>query len=62
MQIANNGWTHPDLVAATKEVIGPVTGGLMLLLMFPAVVVWALRQFSLLPVDGKFICESLLRV
>jgi E3 ubiquitin-protein ligase MARCH6 len=55
--IVNNGWTHPDLVAATREVIGPVTGGLTLLLLFPPAILWASRQFFLLPVGGKLICE-----
>jgi len=53
--IANNGWTHPDPWKATNEIIGPVTGGLTLLLLFPAAVVWGLRQTLSLPIDSKFI-------
>jgi len=53
--IANNGWTHPDPWKATKEIIGPVTGGLMLLLLCPAAVVWGLRQAFSLPIECKFI-------
>jgi len=61
LQIANNGWTHPDPWKATNEIIGPVTGGLTLLLLFPAAVVWGLRQTLSLPIDGKFICEQSLQ-
>lgn len=58
LQIANNGWTHPDPIIATKEVIGPVTGGLALLLVFPAAIILGLRHFFSLNIGGKFICES----
>lgn len=53
--IAGNGWTHPDPWRATKEVIGPVTGGLTLLLLFPAGIVWVVQHAFQLPIDGKFI-------
>lgn len=57
LQISNNGWTHPDPITATKEVIAPMTGGLALLLFFPAGIVLGLRQYIPSAIDGKFVCE-----
>lgn len=57
LQIAANGWTHPDPWKATKEVIGPVTGGLTLLLLFPAAILLGVQRTFQLPTDGKFICK-----
>lgn len=56
-QIATNGWTHADPWKATKEVIAPVTGGLLGMICLPAAVLWGLRQLGTTPMDGKFICE-----
>ena len=59
LQIRTNGWTHPDPWTATTDVIAPLTGGLLGMLLLPAAVVWALRHFIDLPAGGKFICEFL---
>jgi E3 ubiquitin-protein ligase MARCH6 len=40
------------------EIIGPVTGGLTLLLFVPAAIVWGLRNIFSLPIDSKFLCEQ----
>ncbi|KAF9460561.1 hypothetical protein BDZ94DRAFT_1197761 [Collybia nuda] len=54
--ITTNGWTHPDPMQATREVIGPVTGGLLGMIIFPGVVFQAVQYFlPTLPVDDKFI-------
>ncbi|KAL1742132.1 hypothetical protein HDZ31DRAFT_84364 [Schizophyllum fasciatum] len=37
-QMMNGGITHPDPIAATKLVIAPVVGSLLLLILFPAAV------------------------
>ncbi|KAJ6568247.1 hypothetical protein DFH09DRAFT_1261311 [Mycena vulgaris] len=33
--ITNNGWTHPEPITATKEVIGPLTFGLLGMILLP---------------------------
>ncbi|KAJ6580947.1 hypothetical protein B0H19DRAFT_1112979 [Mycena capillaripes] len=33
--ITNNGWTHPEPVTATREVIGPLTFGLLGMILLP---------------------------
>jgi E3 ubiquitin-protein ligase MARCH6 len=54
----NNGWTHADPVLATKEVIAPVTGGLIGMIFLPGLV-FRLVQSYILPfaLDDVFICE-----
>lgn len=53
----NNGWTHPDPVSATKEIICPVSGGLICMILLPAMVCRALQYFvPFLAMDDKFIC------
>jgi len=39
-RIRHNGWTRPDPVAATKEVIGPVVGGLLGMILLPPLAAW----------------------
>ncbi|KAF7976370.1 hypothetical protein HWV62_6933 [Athelia sp. TMB] len=53
--IAVNGWTHPDPWKATKEIIAPVTGGLLGMIFLPAGILWAARQLGTIAMDGKFI-------
>ncbi|KAF8644973.1 hypothetical protein AX16_008157 [Volvariella volvacea WC 439] len=55
-QIRNNGWTHPDPVSATKDVIGPMTLGLLTLIFVPGALFRAV-QYLLPPrfVDDKSI-------
>ncbi|KAH7924153.1 hypothetical protein BV22DRAFT_1091457 [Leucogyrophana mollusca] len=52
--ILNNGWTHPDPHAATTEVIAPLAGGFLGMLVLPAVVIWSVRHFWHVPVSNKF--------
>ena len=54
----DNGWTHPNPIQATKEVIGPMTGGLLSMIVLPGAVFWCWQ--NLVPstdVDDKFICK-----
>lgn len=37
-QMISGGMTHPDPVSATKQVIAPVVGGLLLVILFPAAI------------------------
>jgi E3 ubiquitin-protein ligase MARCH6 len=53
----NNGWSHPDPIAATREVIAPVAGGLIGMILFPAAVFRAVQYVIPLPVDDRFICK-----
>ncbi|KAF7309457.1 RING-CH-type domain-containing protein [Mycena indigotica] len=43
--IMNNGWTHPEPVAATKQVIGPLTFGLMGMIFLPGGVFVLVRRY-----------------
>ncbi|EGN95092.1 hypothetical protein SERLA73DRAFT_61388 [Serpula lacrymans var. lacrymans S7.3] len=52
--ITHKGWTRPDPLTATKEVIGPLTGGFLGMVLLPAAMVWAARHFLALPIDNKF--------
>ncbi|TFK39450.1 hypothetical protein BDQ12DRAFT_704973 [Crucibulum laeve] len=54
--ITSNGWTRPDPITATKEVIGPVVGGLLGMILFPgAVFRFAQYLFPNIALDDKFI-------
>ncbi|KAJ7623737.1 hypothetical protein FB45DRAFT_1089571, partial [Roridomyces roridus] len=44
-RITNNGWTHPDPVTATKEVIGPLVFGLLGMILLPGAVFLSAQQF-----------------
>ncbi|KAG5640450.1 hypothetical protein DXG03_008621 [Asterophora parasitica] len=58
--ILNNGWTRSDPVQATREVIGPVVGGLLGMIIFPGAVFRAMQYFlPHMPLDDKFICKEL---
>ncbi|KAF5384572.1 hypothetical protein D9757_007505 [Collybiopsis confluens] len=56
--IKRNGWTHPDPIAATRDVIGPVAGGLMLMILFPAVIFRAVDHYF--PLVGPHVDEKFL--
>ncbi|KAF7317716.1 RING-CH-type domain-containing protein [Mycena kentingensis (nom. inval.)] len=43
--IANNGWTHPEPITATKEVIGPLIFGLLGMIVFPAGIFVVAQRF-----------------
>ncbi|KIK61982.1 hypothetical protein GYMLUDRAFT_198796 [Collybiopsis luxurians FD-317 M1] len=56
--IKRNGWTHPDPIAATRDVIGPVAGGLTVMILLPAAIFFGIDYFFPLVgrhVDPKFI-------
>jgi E3 ubiquitin-protein ligase MARCH6 len=56
-QIQALGWTRPDPVLATKEVIAPLVGGLAGMIIIPGVVFKvATSYFSDLVQDNRFIC------
>ncbi|KAF9642788.1 hypothetical protein BDM02DRAFT_3264335 [Thelephora ganbajun] len=38
-----NAWSRPDPVTATKEIIGPVVGGLLVMLAFPVGMLWIFK-------------------
>ncbi|KAG7444454.1 uncharacterized protein BT62DRAFT_952269 [Guyanagaster necrorhizus] len=58
--ISHNGWTHPDPVSATKEVIAPVTAGLLGMIVLPGLLFTILRHFfPSVPVNDKFIFAHL---
>ncbi|KAF9644718.1 hypothetical protein BDM02DRAFT_3263386 [Thelephora ganbajun] len=42
-RINRNGWSRPDPMTATKEVIGPAVGGLLAMLAFPVGMVWIFK-------------------
>ncbi|KAF5383819.1 hypothetical protein D9615_003736 [Tricholomella constricta] len=54
--IINNGWTKSDPAQATKEVIGPVVGGLLGMIIFPGAVFRTMQYFfPHMSLDDKFI-------
>ncbi|KAJ3818347.1 hypothetical protein F5880DRAFT_1491547 [Lentinula raphanica] len=52
--IKRNGWTHPDPIVATKDVIAPVTGGLIGMITLPALAFLAVDYFFPLVVLTNF--------
>jgi len=51
------GWTRPDPIMATKEVIAPLTGGLLGMIFLPGVVFkTALYFFPNVQLDNRFVC------
>ncbi|TFY72452.1 hypothetical protein EVG20_g549 [Dentipellis fragilis] len=55
VHIRQRGWTSPDPIAATAEVIGPVILGLTAMLLLPPVLFYQLQQYFKLQLDSKFI-------
>lgn len=54
----SHGWLRPDPVAATKDVILPVGGGLLAMIVLPALLFQIIRYiFPNVMVDDKFVCE-----
>ncbi|KAF9482616.1 hypothetical protein BDN70DRAFT_852941 [Pholiota conissans] len=54
--IMQHGWTHPDPVTATKEVIAPLAGGLLAMILFPGILFRTVQHlFPDLPLDNRFI-------
>lgn len=56
VQVATLGWMQPIPWFVTTEVIAPIIGGLSVLLLFPAVVLWAVVQVFKLNLTGREIC------
>ena len=58
LKIIAHGWTRPDPVSATKEVIGPLVGGLIGMIFFPGLVFRAVQYFlPNISLDNRFICK-----
>lgn len=60
-KIMIHGWTRPDPVSATRDVIGPLAGGLLSMIFFPGLVFRTVQYF--LPdvfLDNRFMCELLI--
>jgi E3 ubiquitin-protein ligase MARCH6 len=56
-----HGWTRPDPIMATKEVIAPLAGGLLGMILFPGAIFRTLQHFfPNLILDNRFICKWLL--
>ncbi|OCH96342.1 hypothetical protein OBBRIDRAFT_816012 [Obba rivulosa] len=51
-RIRRNGWTHPDPIRATKEVIAPVAVGLLGMVVLPAAALWGMRKVLPLPLES----------
>jgi E3 ubiquitin-protein ligase MARCH6 len=56
--IKRNGWTHPDPITATKDVIGPVAGGLTGMILLPALIFYAIHFFF--PLVGRYVEDKFL--
>ncbi|KAI0630807.1 hypothetical protein C8Q77DRAFT_228608 [Trametes polyzona] len=54
-RLIRNGWIHLDPVRATTEVILPVSGGLLGMIILPAACLWAATRLVTLPMDGDFL-------
>jgi len=51
----SNGWAHPDLRHATKELILPMLAILLTMLLVPAGVVYVVRELLHVPLGEKFL-------
>ena len=57
VQIIQRGFMHPDPVLATREVIAPLTGGLLGMIILPGAIFRTLQHFfPELPLDNRFVC------
>jgi hypothetical protein len=56
-----HGWTRPDPVSATKEVIGPLAGWLLGMTFFPGLVFRTMQYFlPNISLDNRFMCKLLI--
>ncbi|KDR68014.1 hypothetical protein GALMADRAFT_79202, partial [Galerina marginata CBS 339.88] len=54
--IMTHGWTRPDPIAATREVIAPLAGGLLGMILLPGTIFRVAQQlFPDMPLDNRFI-------
>ncbi|KAI0077759.1 hypothetical protein K474DRAFT_1620717 [Panus rudis PR-1116 ss-1] len=51
-QLKRNGWAHPEPLAATKDVIIPLTGGLLAMILVPPFFLWSIQRFLQVSFDG----------
>jgi len=58
-RINRNGWSRPDPMTATKEVIGPAVGGLSAMLIFPIVLLWVLEVITKYPSTDRTLFTSI---
>ena len=56
----NNGWTHPNPITATKEVIAPLIGGFLGMIILPAAGVWATGHFLDVSAESNFTSKCVL--
>ncbi|PCH44456.1 hypothetical protein WOLCODRAFT_90853 [Wolfiporia cocos MD-104 SS10] len=54
-QIKRLGWTSPDPIKATKEVIAPVMTGLLGMIFLPAGLLWGVHRALSLPLPDDFL-------
>ncbi|KAH9933406.1 uncharacterized protein B0H18DRAFT_1196777 [Fomitopsis serialis] len=54
-QIMRGGWTHLDPFRATRDVIAPLTFGLLGMLLFPAGALWVVQKLFGLPLGDDFL-------
>ncbi|KAH8104046.1 hypothetical protein BXZ70DRAFT_888328, partial [Cristinia sonorae] len=53
--IRRTGWLHPDPLKATKDVIAPLTGGLLGMIIVPPLLLFGVRRFFPVNVDDNFL-------
>jgi E3 ubiquitin-protein ligase MARCH6 len=56
-QINRNGWTRPDPIMATKEVIAPTIAGLLGMLLLPPAVLWICARIWPIQITDRTLCE-----
>lgn len=61
-QIRRMGWTHPDPFRATKDVIAPLTGGLLGMIFIPPLALWCARRMFPLTVEDNFLCTCIFSI
>ncbi|KAI0642432.1 hypothetical protein C8Q79DRAFT_917921 [Trametes meyenii] len=54
-RVFRNGWLRMDPINATREVIAPISIGLLGMIILPAACVWAATHLVPLPIDGDFL-------
>ncbi len=59
LEVLTHGWLRPDPVAATRDVILPIGGGLLGMILFPGALFRVFQYFfPAVGFDNKFVCES----
>ncbi|KAK7687757.1 hypothetical protein QCA50_008976 [Cerrena zonata] len=58
-QLRRHGWTHPDPIRATKEVIVPLIGGLIAMILAPPSIVWLGHKLLRLPLEESSVYLSI---